>query len=318
MKHSNRFIVALAPAPAPTLAPAPFLVILLAIVGTALGAPPVMAQADRFAEVKITSEQVGDNLWVLQGAGGNMALSSGPDGAFLVDDQYAPLTERILAAIAELTDQQVRFVLNTHWHFDHTGGNENLGKTGTVLVAHDNVRARMSVDQVIEAFDMKVPASPAGALPVVTFPDSITFHLNGDEIHVFHVPPSHTDGDSIVHFKTADVIHMGDTFFQQRYPFIDVSSGGSVLGMIDSADRILGIAKETTKIIPGHGKVATRKELIAYREMLATAHARIRALVLQGLSVEQIVEAAPMADHEETWGDATGFIGFVFASVQEE
>ena len=152
----------------------------------------------------------------------------GPDGVFLIDDQYAPLTDKIKAAIATVSDKPVRFVLNTHWHGDHTGGNENLGQAGALIVAHDNVRVRMSVEQFREAFGQKVPAAPKAALPVVTFNDTVTFHLNDQEIHAFHVAPAHTDGDTVIHFRTADVIHTGDVFFNGLYPFIDVGSGGGI------------------------------------------------------------------------------------------
>ncbi|MCP4249053.1 MAG: MBL fold metallo-hydrolase, partial [bacterium] len=219
------------------------------IVAIAAGTAPAGAQD--LEDVEIETTKVAENLYMLVGAGGNIGLSVGPDGAFLIDDQFAPLTEKITAAIKAVTEAPIRFVVNTHWHFDHTGGNENLGKAGAVIVAHENVRRRMSTEQFIAAFDRRVPASPPGALPVITFADAVTFHLNGDELHVFHVAPAHTDGDSIVHFRKANVLHLGDTFFDGMYPFIDVSAGGSIAGMIEAVDRALKLCDDKTKIIPG-------------------------------------------------------------------
>jgi glyoxylase-like metal-dependent hydrolase (beta-lactamase superfamily II) len=239
---------------------------------------------------------------MLIGRGGNIGLSVGVDGAFLIDDQFAPLTEKIRAAVAALTDQPVRFLVNTHWHRDHTGGNENLGRAGAIIVAHDNVRRRMSRDQFLEAFDQMVPASPKGALPVLTFNDAVTFHLNGDEVHVFHVEHAHTDGDAIIHFRRANVVHMGDTYFNGMYPFIDVSSGGSIEGMIDAVDRVLPLADAKTRLIPGHGPLSNVLELQAYREMLGTVRDRIRALVADGKSREEVIEAGPTRDFDASWG----------------
>src|SRR5688500_11078639 len=176
-------------------------------------AAPIAAQQQDYSKVEIRTEQVAPGVHALFGAGGNIGVSTGPDGTFIIDDQFAPLTPKIQAALAKLSDKPARFVLNTHWHFDHTGGNENFGTAGTLIVAHDNVRVRMSSDQFIEAMQMKMPASPAAALPVVTFDASTTFHINGDAIRAVHVPSAHTDGDSLVHFTKANVIHMGDTYF---------------------------------------------------------------------------------------------------------
>jgi glyoxylase-like metal-dependent hydrolase (beta-lactamase superfamily II) len=263
----------------------------------------VLAQQRDFSKVEVTSQKVAEGLYMLQGAGGNIGLSIGEDAAFLVDDQYAPLTPKITAAVKALTDKPVKFVLNTHWHGDHTGGNENLGTAGTLIVAHDNVRKRMSTEQFIQFFNDKVPAAPTVALPVVTFNDTVTFHLNGEEIHAFHVPPAHTDGDSIVHFRHADVIHTGDTFFNGFYPFIDVDSGGSIEGMIGAADRMLALAKDTTKIIPGHGPLGTKADLKAFRDMLAGLVAAMKPLVDAGKTLEQAKAARPFAAFDAKWGN---------------
>ncbi|MEE8141711.1 MAG: MBL fold metallo-hydrolase, partial [Planctomycetota bacterium] len=199
----------------------------------------------------------------------------------------------------------VRFLVNTHYHGDHTGGNENFGKAGVIIVAHENVRKRL-----------KTKPSPKVALPVVTFADEVTFHWNGDEIHVFHVEPAHTDGDSIVHFTQANVIHMGDTYFNSLYPYIDVASGGNIDGMIAAADVVLKTANNSTKIIPGHGSLSNKKELQEYREMLVTMRDRIQKLIDQGKNKDQVIAAKPTQDHDAKWGngfmDPTKWVGIVY------
>jgi cyclase len=260
------------------------------------------AQQQDFSRVEIKAEQLAPTTWMLTGAGGNLALSAGDDAAFLVDDQFAPLTTRIEAAVAKVTTRPIRFVVNTHWHFDHTGGNENLGKAGALIVAHENVRRRMSTEQFIEFLSMKIPIGPRGALPVVTFTRDMTFHLNGDEIAIFHVPAAHTDGDAIVHFRGGDVVHMGDLYFSGMYPFIDAASGGTVEGVIAAVDRVLSMATERTKIIPGHGPLATRADLAAYRAMLATIFPRIRDAARAGKSLDEVLAARPTAEFDAAWG----------------
>jgi cyclase len=272
-----------------------------------LGGPATALAQQDFSKVEVTSQKVAEGVYMLQGAGGNIGLSVGADTAFLVDDQYAPMTPKIKAAVAALTSKPVRFVLNTHWHGDHTGGNKDLGESGTLIVAHENVRKRMTAEQFLEAFNQKVP-------PVVTFNDSVTSHLNGEEIYAFHIPPAHTDGDSLVQFRKANVVPCGDTFFNGMYPFIDLSTGGSVSGMIAAADRMLALVGEGTKIIPGHGPLATKADLKAYRDMLATARDRVAALVKAGQTLEQTTAAKPLADLDAKWGQ--GFLkADVFVSI---
>ena len=264
------------------------------------------ALAQDFSKVEIKTHKLSDTLYMLAGAGGNLGVSIGDDAVFVIDDQYAPLVPKIQAAIAALSPKPVRFVLNTHFHGDHTGGNEALGQAGALIVAHDNVRRRMNSEQFISFVSARVPPSPKAALPVVTVPGEIRFHLNGDEIHAFHVPHAHTDGDLIVHFSKGDVVHMGDVYFRGMYPFIDTSSGGGADGVIAAVDRVLALSTDKTRIIPGHGPLASKADLQAYRDMLATVTQRIKTLRRDGKSDEQIRAAAPSADFDAAWGG--GFI----------
>jgi glyoxylase-like metal-dependent hydrolase (beta-lactamase superfamily II) len=270
----------------------------------ALLAAPAAAQQD-FSKVEIRVERIAPGVAVLFGGGGNIGLSYGEDGNAIVDDQFAPLTDKILAAVARVDRDPVRFVINTHWHFDHTGGNENLGKRGAVILAHDNVRRRMSTEQFLAALNMKVPPSPKDALPVVTFDDGVTLHLNGDTLHIIHVRNAHTDGDSLVHWQKANVLHMGDTFFhRESFPFVDLSSGGSIDGVIAAANRGLAIANASTRIIPGHGPVASRAELAAYRDMLVDIRGKVAAGIKAKRTLAQIQATAPAA----RYGMPSGFI----------
>ncbi|HYJ83017.1 MAG TPA: MBL fold metallo-hydrolase [Allosphingosinicella sp.] len=277
---------------------------LLAFAIAALLAAPASAQQD-LSKVEVRVERIAPGVAVLFGAGGNIGLSYGADGNIVVDDQYAPMGDRILAAIATVDPDPVRFVINTHWHGDHTGGNEALGGRGAVILAHRNVRERMSSEQFIAALASKVPASPAAALPVVTFEDGVTLHLNGDTLHVVHVADAHTDGDSLVHWQKANVLHMGDTFFNKMsFPFIDLSSGGSIDGLIAAVDKGLAWSNETTRIIPGHGPVASKADLAAYRAMLVDVRAKVAAGIAAKQSLAQIQATKPAA----AYGMAEGFI----------
>jgi cyclase len=282
-------------------------------------AAPVSAQDIDFEQVTIRTERVGPGLAVLFGAGGNIAVSTGPDGPVLVDDQYAPLAPKIVAAVRALQDAQVRFVINTHWHGDHTGGNEAIGQAGALIVAHENVRRRMSTTQLIAAFGREVPPSPAAALPVVTFDDGVTLHWNDEAIAVEHVAPAHTDGDALVWFRKADALHTGDTYVAGTFPFVDVSSGGSLAGIIASAERVLAQAGPETTIIPGHGPLSNAAELRAWREMLVTVQARVNAALAAGKSLEAFRAEQPLADlapqYGKGWLDADRFLAIVFSDL---
>lgn len=285
----------------------------LILIGTAQSAT---AQQDT---VRIQTIPVASGVYMLVGSGGNIGVSVGEDAVFLVDDQFAPLTGRIIDAVKALSDRPIRFLLNTHWHGDHTGGNENFGKAGVIIVAHDNVRQRMSVEQFMARFNSRTPPAPKPALPVVTFNDVATFHLNGDDIHAVHVKNAHTDGDVLVHWQKANVLHMGDTFFNGMYPFIDLSSDGSVNGLIDAIGTALTYANDQTRIIPGHGPVSSKADMAAYRDMLVTVRDNIQKLVASRKTLAEVLAAKPSAAFDAKWGNgfmkANDFVTSVFESL---
>ena len=283
-----------------------------------LCALPALAQDD-FAAVEVKSADLGHGLYMLTGRGGNIVASTGDDGTFVVDDQYAPLTEKIVAALKAIDARPVRFVLNTHWHTDHTGGNENLGKAGAVIVAHDNVRTRMSSDQFITALKREVPASPKPALPLVTFSEGVTLHLNGETVEVTHVPHAHTDGDALVYFRGADLLHMGDVGWFGYYPFIDASSGGTIDGFIAGVERGIALAGEGTQVVPGHGPVGDRKALQDFHAMLVAARASVARLKAAGKSLEETIAAKPTAQWDDTLGKGftkpEQFIAYIYSTL---
>lgn len=283
---------------------------------------PGLSLMAQFEDVSITSTHVGGAVHMLEGRGGNLAVMTGPDGVLMVDDQYAPLTDKILAAVREIDDGPVRFVINTHWHFDHTGGNEQLGGMGAVIVSQDNARQRMSTDQFMAVIDRNIPALPPAALPVVTFSDRVTFHFNGEAVVAYHEADAHTDGDIIIHFPESNVIHMGDIYFNQTYPLIDRDSGGTVQGMIRAVQSALGLCHSGTRVIPGHGPLANCADLESYGQMLADATDRIRELMDQGMTVEQVIAARPNAEQDESLGNGfikpEQFIRFIYSSLAEE
>jgi glyoxylase-like metal-dependent hydrolase (beta-lactamase superfamily II) len=273
-----------------------------------LAAAPAAAQQQDFSKVEVRVEQVAPGVAVLFGAGGNIGLSFGEDGNVLIDDQFAPLAPKITAAVRSVDPDPVRFVINTHWHGDHTGGNVPLGEAGAVIVAQDNVRRRMSVDTFSRQQNRTLKATLKAGLPVVTFAQGVTFHLNGDDLQVVHVPHAHTDGDALVYWTEANVIHMGDTFFfKQTFPFIDRESGGSIDGMIAAANRGLAILKPGGKVIPGHGPVATRDDLQAYRDMLVDVRAKVAAGVRAGRSKAAVIASKPAA----AYADKVASDGFI-------
>ncbi|HJQ21480.1 MAG TPA: MBL fold metallo-hydrolase [Gemmatimonadaceae bacterium] len=272
---------------------------------------PATLVGQNFDTVTVKAQPLRGGVYMLTGSGGNMGLAVGGDATFLVDDQFAPLTPKIQAAIASVTSQPVRFIINTHLHGDHTGGNENFAKAGALLVAHDNVRKRMSVEQFSELFNRRTPASPKAALPIVTFTDSLTFHINDDDLVALHVPPAHTDGDVVVHFTKADVIHMGDTFMTAgSYPLVDLSSGGNVNGFVSAADAALAVCTPNTMIIPGHGPLSDCAGLREWRNMIASVRERVQAEMKRGRTLDQIKAANLTQPYDTKWNN-----GFIKAPV---
>ncbi len=268
--------------------------------------------------VEIKAEPLAPGVAVLFGQGGNIGVSYGPDGTVLVDDQFAPLTPKIQAAVAALGATPVRFLINTHWHGDHTGGNENFGKAGALIMAHDNVRVRLAAGA--SSGGRTIPPAPKVALPVVTYEQGIKLHLNGDEVRTVHVHDAHTDGDSIVIWKAANVVHMGDLFFNRvTLPFIDLNSGGSAKGLVGAIDTALTLTDDRTKIIPGHGPMATRADLVAYRAMLVDVIGKVEAGMKARRTLDQIKATKPAARYDTNpqafiKGDA--FVEAIYKSLQ--
>lgn len=264
--------------------------------------PASHAQQD-FSNVEIVAHHVAGSVYYLQGAGGNIGLSIGEDGVVMIDDQYAPLTDKILAAIRQLNEGEIRFVINTHVHGDHTGGNENLGKLGILILARDEVRVRLAAQ------------SPAAALPVLTYSDAITIHLNGEEVYAFPVPPAHTDGDTFIHFVDSDVIHTGDVFRTTAFPVIDTNNGGTLDGSIQALGLLIGTAGPDTLILPGHGEVSTRMDVMGFRDMIIDVRDQVAPMVESGMSYEEVAAADPTAAYNDRYGNPDRFLRAVYIEL---
>ena len=286
-----------------------------------IGQTAAYSATQDFSNVQIQTEKVADNIYMLTGAGGNIGVSVGKDCVFMIDTSYAPLADKIKAAIATVSDKPIRYVVNTHWHQDHVGGNENFVKGGATVVAHDNVRKRLSTEQFVKLLDKKVPPLPESALPVITFSLNVTFHINGNEILIFHIAQAHTDGDAVVLFKKSNVVHAGDIYFNGTYPFIDLSAGGSINGMIRAVKRILALCDQNTKVMPGHGHLSNKAELQGYLEMLLTVRDRIASEIKAGKSLDAIVASQPTRDLDPVWGKGfmkpEQFVKIVYESLVE-
>jgi glyoxylase-like metal-dependent hydrolase (beta-lactamase superfamily II) len=257
----------------------------LLLLAAATGALPALAQDQDFSKVEVKAEKVAGAVYVLYGAGGNIGVSVGDDGVVLVDDQFAPLVPKIEAALRTITDRPVRFVLNTHWHSDHTGGNAALQRNAPVI-AHENVRRRLAEGNP-NLLGHVVPPAPKEALPIITFQQGVTVHLNGEDIKALHYAKGHTDGDSIVFFPRSNVVHMGDDFVTYGFPFVDVASGGSAMGLVDNAEKAMAAVPDDVKVIPGHGKVSTKADVLKYVVALRDSIDLVRAARKKGLTLEQ-------------------------------
>jgi glyoxylase-like metal-dependent hydrolase (beta-lactamase superfamily II) len=262
----------------------------------------VSAQRD-FSDVRVTPHHVAGTVYYLEGAGGHVVVSAGDDGVVMIDDQFAPLTERLLGAVRTISDEEVRFLINTHVHPDHTGGNENIGRLGIPIMARDQVRIRL------------MASLPEIALPVVTFSDDITLHLNGEDMEVITLPPAHTDGDSYVYFRESDVIAAGDVFRTVAFPVIDTNNGGTLDGTIEALGILIGLAGPDTQIVPGHGVVSTREDVMEFRDMVLDVKAQVAEMVGRGMSYDRVAAAGPPSRYEAKWGDPERFLTAVYAEL---
>lgn len=276
-----------------------FLLLLVLIVF----AGAAQAQTD-FSKVQMKATKVAGNVYMLEGAGGNIGVSVGDDGLLIVDDQFAPLADKIRAALKGLADKKLRFILNTHWHGDHTGGNVAFGPEATII-AHDNVRKRLATEQKSTVFNSTTPASPKEALPVITFDQSLSVHFNGEDIRAIHFPHGHTDGDSVIFFSASNVVHLGDDFFAGRFPFVDLESGGSVEGLVKNIGELVNKIPADAKLIPGHGPISTLDDLKSYHRMLQQTTEIVRGKITAGKTLDQI-KTEGLPDEWKPWG--TGFI----------
>jgi glyoxylase-like metal-dependent hydrolase (beta-lactamase superfamily II) len=281
-----------------------FAIGLLSLLTLTVTVNDVNAQGDN---VTINTTKLSNNTYMLKGSGGNIIVSVGQDGVFMVDDQFAPLTEKIKEAISNITDQPVKFVINTHWHSDHTGGNENFGELGAVIISHDNVRERLSTEQFSAFFNRTIAPLPEKGLPIITFSDNMTLFQNGDEIRIIHVDNGHTDGDSIVYFTKNNVIHVGDDFNDKTYPLIDISSGGSIDGLISSLQTISSLIDDETKVISGHSDISNKTKVNALITMLKDVRQNVSQLIQNGDSLEEIIASQPTSKYDEIYYDHSRF-----------
>ncbi|EDP72445.1 putative secreted hydrolase [Flavobacteriales bacterium ALC-1] len=256
----------------------------------------------RFDNVEIKTTKLSEHTYMLEGAGGNIGVSVGEDGVFVIDDQFAPLSKKILTAIKELSDMPLKFLVNTHYHGDHTGGNENMTEAGATIIAHDNVKKRLEAKQRDGSF------KPKEALPVITFNDKLNITINDESVAVFHVEHAHTDGDAILYFTESNVLHTGDTYFNGRYPYIDLNSGGSVNGYIEAAKRGLMVIDDETKIIPGHGKVSNKEEYKGFLTMLEALRTNIQKAIGDGKTEDEVKADSSLTKTYDDLGYGSGFI----------
>jgi cyclase len=272
--------------------------------------------AQNFDTVQIRTTKLTGTIYMLEGGGaGNIGVCIGKDGTFIVDDQYAPLSEKIKAAIAKLTDKPVQFVINTHWHGDHSGGNENFGGQGAIIVSQENSRKRMTTDQFFGLPSHKQAAYSSPGLPKITFITSMSFYYNDETIRIFHFTNAHTDGDAIIYFEKSNVVHMGDVFVRYGFPFIDEPNGGNINGMIETIDSVINLVNEKTIIIAGHGKISGKQDLVNYNNMIRTVRDRVKKLMDEGKSLEEIITTDPMKDYPKQGVGLKDFTRVVYNSI---
>jgi cyclase len=262
--------------------------------------PPMPAPPD----VKVETVGIAPGIYMLVGRGGNVGLTVGRDGVAIIDDQFDDMAPKLRAAIAMLSAQPAKFVINTHLHGDHTGGNDQFGRAGAVIIAHENVRKRLGTDQVNPSTQQPIPARAREALPVVTFADAAALHFNDDDLEFTHLPNAHTETDIVIRFRKANVLHMGDCF-TGGFPFIDGNTGGTLDGLIRGHEKVLAMIDDSTKVIRGHGPLGNKAELAAYRDMLVVVRDRVAKLVRAGKSQEEVVAARPTKEFEEKYGGAS-------------
>lgn len=273
--------------------------------------------AQNYDSVIVKVTKVAGSVYMLQGSGGNIGALVGNDGIILVDDQFAPLSEKIKAALATINDKPIKFIINTHFHFDHSDGNKTLGGEGAIIVAHENTRKRLTVDNLIPIFKVEMKAYSYDALPKITFTQSVTFNMNGETVEVYHVKNAHTDGDVMIYFKESNVVHTGDVFVRYGLPFIDETSGGNIDGMIDAISNLLKNVNEETKIIPGHGAISDKKDLQNYRDMLQTVRDRVAEGIKVGKTIDQIIDSNPAKEFNAVF-DKIEFVRIVYNSIKKQ
>jgi len=264
--------------------------------------------AQEQAKLQVGAEKLAEKLYMLWDSGGkgNTVVLTGDDGVLMVDTKVENAVDALCAKIAELSAKPIRFAIITHWHFDHIGGNEKIAKSGATIIAHENVRKHMGIEHDMKILNAKVPPAPEIARPLVTFKKEITFHLNGETVKVLHVEPGHTDGDAVIYFQNANVIHMGDLYFEGLYPFIGIYSGGSINSMIKVINQILPMIDDNTKVVPGHGPLSNKAQLQKYVSMLTTIRDNVSRLMQEGNPMEKVVAAKPTQAFDEKWGN--GFL----------
>jgi len=272
--------------------------------------------AQNFDTVNIKTTKVAGSVYMLEGSGGNIGVLVGNDGVILIDDQFAPLSEKIKKAIAAISDKPIKFIINTHFHGDHSDGNKIFGSEGSIIVAHENVRKRLSTDYLFEAFKQEQKAMSYEGLPKITFAESLTFNMNGETVQVIHIKNAHTDGDAAIYFKESNVLHTGDAFVRYGLPFIDDGGGGTIDGMIKGADQMLKMINDETKIIPGHGQISNKKDLLDYKNKLQTIRNRIADGIKAGKTVDQIISSDPTKEFK-TGFDKVFFVQSVYKSLKK-